>query len=214
MKTTAIALAAATVAAFTMPLLGQTSAPREMTDEEKARIAAKASQLVEMAKKLDETQQKLEAAKARLRDKFAPLATDQPDLLWGKMLRFRSVNMPEDACKALLYLRRKNSPDFLPGAITAAMALCNLTTNAPAAQGVMISSYEPPATSHAIFRPGDIVVARDGLAIRRVDDWKTSVGSRYRFWRLDGEGKFQLHEAVLPSGQPRVGLLNIAEAQE
>ena len=58
------------------------------------------------------------------------------------------------------------------------------------------------------------MVARDGQTIHRVDDWKTSIGSRYRFWRLDGEGKFQLHEAVLPSGQPRVGLLNIAEVRE
>ena len=214
MKTTQFAMLTVAIAAATSLSFADAPARPEMTDEEKARIAAKAAQLVETAKKLDETQQKLEEAKTRIRKKFAPQASDEPDLLWGKMLRFRSVNMPEDACKALLYLRRKNSPDFLPGAIASAMALCNLTTNAPAAAGVMISSYEPPATFHAIFKPGDIVVARDGQTIRCVDDWKTSVGSRYRFWRLGGDGKFQMHEAVLPAGQPRVGLVNIAEERE
>ena len=78
----------------------------------------------------------------------------------------------------------------------------------------MISAFEPPATFHAIFKPGDIVVARDGTPIRRVNDWRTSVGSRYSFWRLNADGTFTLHEAVLPAGQPRVGLLNTAEASE
>ncbi len=207
-------LVATVLGMLSISLFAESPAQQEPTEEEKSRIVTKATQLVEMTKKLDETQQKLEAAKARLREKFAPLATDEPDLLWGKMLRFRRVNMPEEACKALLLLRRKNSPDFLPGAIASAMALCNLTTNAPTAEGVMISSYEPPATFHAIFKPGDIVVARDGQPVHYVDDWKTSVGSRYRFWRLGTNGTFQVQEAVLPLGQPRIGLLNISEAQE
>ena len=202
--------------AISLFLIPQSAMPdvSGLDDEEEARIAAKAANFAETARKLDETQRKLAEARARLREKFAPKATDEPDLLWGKMLRFRAVNMPEEACKALLFLRRKNSPDFLPGAIASAMMLCNLTTNAPVAEGVMISSYEPPATSHAIFAPGDIVVARDEQTIRRVEDWKTSVGSRYRFWRLDAEGVFQVREAILPAGQPRVGLVNIAEKQE
>lgn len=191
----------------------QDPAQRELTEEEKARIEAKAAELVDTAKKLDETQRKLEAARARIREKFAPSLDDTPDLLWGKMLRFRSVNMPEEACLALDLIRRKRSPDFHPDAIQAAKALCRLGKEAPTTEGVMISSYEPPATSHAIFKPGDIVVARDGTPVRRVDDWKTSIGSRYSFWRLGDDGTFTLREAVLPAGQPRVGLVNIAEAQ-
>lgn len=211
MKTMPFAIIAIAVATMTAPLLGQGPEKREMTEEEKARIAAKAVQLAETAKKLDEIQKKLEETKARLRQKFEPTASDAPDMLWGKMLRFRSVNMPEDAAKSLELLRRKNSRDFLPGAISAAEALCRLGPDAPTVEGVMISSYEPPATSHAIFKPGDIVVARDGQPVRRVEDWKTSIGSRYRFWRMDGSGQFRLHEAALPAGQPRVGLVNVAE---
>ena len=185
----------------------------ESAEEERTRIEAKAAQLVEAAQKLDETQRKLEAVRARIRKKFAPTLDDEPDLLWGKMLRFRSVNMPDEACLALDLIRRKKSPDFHPDAIKAAKALCRLGKEGPTVEGVMISSYEPPATSHAIFKPGDIVVARDGTPVFRVDDWRTSIGSRYSFWRLDEGGTFTLHEAVLPAGQPRVGLLNIAEAQ-
>ena len=183
-------------------------------DEERVRIEAKATQLFETAQRLGETQRKLAAARARIREKFAPSIDDEPDLLWGKMLRFRSVSMPDEACLALDIIRRKHSPDFHPDAIKAAKALCRLGKEAPTAEGVMISSFEPPATSHAIFKPGDIVVARDSTPIRRVNDWRTSVGSRYSFWRLNADGTFTLHEAVLPAGQPRVGLLNTAEASE
>lgn len=172
---------------------------------------ASGQRIEELQRNLQDARKRLDEARERIRAKFAPTPADDPDLLWGKMLRFRSVGMPDDAAKALALLRQKHSPDFLPGAIDAAGALCRLGPGAPTVEGVMVSSYEPPATSHAIFRPGDIVVARDGLPLRRVDGWKTNVGSRYRFWRLDADGKFQLREAVLPAGQPRVGLVNVAE---
>ncbi len=210
---TTIALVAAIVAAATL-VFAQEPPQREMTEEDKARIAAKAEELVKAAQKLDETNQRLAAVKERIRAKFAPKVEDEPDILWGKMLRFRACKMPDDACLALDLIRRKKSPDFHSDAIKVAKALCRLDADAPTVEGVMISSYEPPATSHAIFKPGDIVVACDGTPIRRVPDWKTNVGGRYRFWRLGADGKFQLMEAILPAGQPRVGLLNIAEKQE
>lgn len=172
---------------------------------------ASEQRIEELQRNLQTARKRLDEARERIRAKFAPAPADDPDLLWGKMLRFRSVGMQDDASKALAFLRQKHSPDFLPGAIDVADALCRLGPDAPTIEGVMVSSYEPPATSHAIFRPGDIVVARDGLPVRRSDNWKTNIGSRYRFWRLDTDGKFQLHEAVLPAGQPRVGLVNIAE---
>ena len=212
MNSTTIPLIVAIVAASTLTF-AQEPAQGEMEEEEKPRIAAKAEELVETAQKLEETNRRLEAARERIRAKFAPELDDDPDLLWGKMLRFRACGMPDDACLALDLIRRKNSPDFHPDAIKAAKTLCQLGAEAPTVEGVMISSYEPPATSHAIFKPGDIVVARDGSPIRRVPDWKTNVGSRYRFWRLGADGKFQIMEAVLPAGQPRVGLLNIAEGE-
>lgn len=187
--------------------------PSGMSAEDEARVSAKAADLLRSARKLAETRQRIDAARQRIREKFAPYPSDAPDLLWGKMLRFRAVGLPDDAALALDFLRQKRSPDFPPAAIAAAEALCRLGSDAPAPDGVMVAACEPPATSHVVFRPGDVVVARDGRPVHRVPDWKTNPGSTYGFWRLDpASGTFRFHEAVLPAGQPRVGLLNTAES--
>lgn len=89
MKTTTIALLAATVAAFAMPVFGQGAEKFELTDEERARIEAKATQLFETAQKLDETQRKLEAVRARIREKFAPTLNDELEAMKNDVLKKR-----------------------------------------------------------------------------------------------------------------------------
>lgn len=174
-------------------------------------LAGKVSVLASQQTNLEATENLLAAKKDSLYAKFKPLPSDEPGILWSKALRFRSVNMPDAALEALGFLAAQNSRDFLPGAVRAMQALCSPGNTAPIGSGVMVSSYEPPATSHAVFRPGDIVVARDGTPVRRVSDWETAPGSTYRFWRLGDSGTFQSHEAVLPPDQPRVGLVEITE---
>jgi hypothetical protein len=156
----------------------------------------------------------LSAKKATLYTKFKPLPSDDPGILWSKALRFRAVHMEDAAIEALAFLAEQESPDFRPGAVRAMEAICKLGDAVPFDSGVMVSAYEPPATSHAVFQPGDVIVARDESPIRHVADWKTSPGSSYRFWRLDGDGVFHVHEADLPPEQPRVGLVEIAEPED
>jgi hypothetical protein len=163
---------------------------------------------------LSATEGFLAAKKEALYAKFKPLPSDDSGILWSKALRFRAVHMEEAALEALAFLAERDSPDFRPGAVRAMEAICKLGESVPFDSGVMVSAYEPPAVSHAVFQPGDVIVAHDGSFIRHVDDWKTAPGSTYRFWRLDDDGVFQPRESILPPDQPRVGLVEIAETED
>ena len=160
----------------------------------------------------------LEARLAKTREeayrKFRPLGTDNPGILWGKVLRFRKIKMPEAVLECLDFLEKADSPDFPKPVIRAMEALVRLGAESPIAGGVMVTGYEPPATSHAIFLPGDIISYRDGVQIFHYEDCKITAGSSFRFWRLDDSGIFRPHEETLPPDQPRVGLVEIAEKDE
>ncbi len=191
-------------------MLVSAGASKENASELSGKIGIIAAENAE----LTELKSRLAQKKEEVYRKFRPVANDNPGILWGKMLRFRALKMNDAALESLEILGKKSSPDFPPDAIKAMEALVRLGDEAPFAAGVIVSGYEPPATSHAIFKVGDIIVARDGTSIRTFDDFKAQIGSRYRFWRLDADGAFKRLESVLPAAQPRVGLLEINETDD
>lgn len=107
-------------------------------------------------------------------------------------------------------LRKKRSPDF-PSRVCdvgemAALRLGKL----PFKGGVVATGFEHPATSHAIFKIGDIVTEIDGIAIATYDAYKAHnrVGAQYTVYRLEG-CVFKRHVLQMPSGQPHVGWVEI-----
>lgn len=179
--------------------------------EKATELSGKMSEVSSMKTELADIEARLAQTREEAYRKFRPLATDEPGILWGKILRFRKMKMQEAALECLDFLKRAKSPDFPPTVIRSMEMLVRLGDSAPVSNGAMVMGYEPPATSHAIFLIGDVISHRDGEPILRVDDYKTNVGSCYRFWRLDDFGVFRSHEESLPPDQPRIGLVNIAE---
>ena len=182
--------------------------------EKAADISGKIAVISARETELTELEGRIAQKKEEAYRKFRPALTDDPEVLWWKVLQFRGLKMPDAARECLDFLKRADSSDFPPAVINAMAALVESGCAAPVSNGVMVAGYEPPATAHAIFRPGDVVSSRDGVPISHFADYKAVAGSRYLFWRLDDGGAFRSHEEQLPPGQPRVAFLEIEDTDE
>ena len=132
-------------------------------------------------------------------------------MLWGKALRFMSVNMPEEAKRCADVLRRRNTPDFPPSAIDTAEAIILSKGALPFVGGVLVCSYEPPATSHAIFKIGDVITEVNEKPCQYFEDYSSKTGNTYTIYRRNAKGQFDKLTATMPEGQPRVALINLTE---
>lgn len=143
--------------------------------------------------------------------KFAPQDTDDVGTLWGKTLRFMSLKMPDEAKKCISVLRRKSVADFPPAALDAAEAFFFSKVDLPFKEGLLVCMFEPPATSHAIYKIGDIITAVDGIACKKFEYYRAKAGRSYTIYRRDANGVFKQMVLAMPEGQPRVALVNIKE---
>ena len=185
---------------------------RELADKLAEQAKAMHQSLEGYRNKFQDIADRMDAAEKRIRMKFAPKMSDEPDLLWGKYRRFMTVGINDAAVEVIKVLRKKRSAEF-PSRVCdvgemAALRLGKL----PFEGGVVATGFEPPATSHAIFKIGDIVTSIDGKAIKSYDDYKARnrVGARFAIYRLES-GAFKRYDAQMPVGQPRVGLVEIWE---
>jgi hypothetical protein len=163
---------------------------------------------------LKSQEQHLEETRERVRQKFAPLESDDCGMLWGKSLRFLTVNMPDEALKCIYALRRKKDPQFSMAVCKAAEAFICQRDKLPFKSGVLVCFFEPPATSHAVLQLGDIVTHINDKPCPDCDACAATSNEKNRkmlIWRLDENGKFVSHEAIIPENQPRVALMNISE---
>ena len=184
--------------------------PEARIDEHLDKVKA----VAEMRTQLKDAQMRVDAKKDELFAKFAPKATDEPGILWGKVLRFLSVNMTDAALKTITVLRGKKSTEFPPEVCTAAEAFVCARGRLPFVSGVMVTMYEPPATNHAIFNLGDIIVEQDGKAVHAFKDYRAKEGSSYLVYRYDGQGNFSRLTLTMPSKQPRVALVDLMEEKD
>ena len=172
---------------------------------------AKLRKMFEMKKRLADVQGGLAEAQDKLRKKFAPKDADDIGMLWGKALRFMKVNMPEDAKTCIDMLRRRNTSEFPLAALDTAESIFFSREKLPFKGGVLVCSYEPPATSHALYKIGDVITEVNGKPCLCYEDYRGKTGSTYTIYRRNTEGVFEKLTAVLPENQPRVALVNLAE---
>lgn len=174
------------------------------------RLEQKSNEIQDLMDRGKELVARMDAAEKRIRVKFAPKMSDDADLLWGKYKRFMAVGINDAAVEVIKVLRKKRSSDFPPRVCDVGEMAATRLDKLPFKGGVVATGFEPPATSHAIFKIGDIVTEIDGAAIKTYDDYKARnrVGARYTIYRLEG-CVFKKHECKMPPDQPRVGWVEV-----
>ncbi len=182
-----------------------------MSTEQAERIGKKEEELFNLKAQRDETRKAISATRERIRKKFAPRKDDNVGMLWGKALRFMSVKMPEDAKLCIDELRRRHSLEFPAVALDVAETIFLSNDPLPFVGGVLVCAYEPPATSHAIYKIGDVIAEVNGKPCMRYEDYHGKAGNAYTIYRRNAKGGFDKLTATLPDGQPRVALVNLME---
>ena len=206
-----------------------------MSTEQADRMGKKEDELFNWKARLNVSQKALADVRESLREKFAPKEDDDAGMLWSKALRFMSVKMPEDAKLCVDALRRRNVADFPSTALDAAEAFFLAKDKLPFWGGVLVCGFEPPATSHAIYKIGDIIAEINGEPCLRFENYsgkagntvkinqKTSLrfvnysgkaGNSHTIYRLNANGGFDRVSAVMPDNQPRVALVNLIEESQ
>ena len=119
--------------------------------------------------------------------------------------------MPEDAKLCIDALRRSNTSEFPPMALDTAEAIFLSKKPLPFVCGVLVCAYKPPATSHAIYKIGDVVTEVNGQPCRRYEDYRGKAGNIYTIYRRNAKSEFEKLTVAMPENQPRVALVNLTE---
>lgn len=132
------------------------------------------------------------------------------------MLRFRSVNLADDAIRCLdqYAVIASNDAVELQGsrAVPAAKVFVRQSTLLKVDGGIIVIGFEPPATSHAVICVGDIVLSCQGKPCRKIEDCSTKGGKRLTLLRLNQDKEtFEKLTITIPSGQPRVAFRELTE---
>ena len=175
-------------------------------------MVVKLREMIALSRKRLTTNEAIAEKKNEAARKFAPLDTDEVGILWGKTLRFMSLKMPDEAKNCISVLRRKGAADFPSAALDAAEAFFFSKVDLPFKEGLLVCMFEPPATSHAIYKIGDIVTAVDGVSCRKFEDYRAKAGRSYEIYRRDKDGIFRKHVLTMPENQPRAALVNLKES--
>jgi hypothetical protein len=183
--------------------------------------AGKEIEIEEMKKELEKMKVELEEKKKEALEKLAPSENDDVGLLWAKMRQLVFRKRYDIALECLDAYEKKAGVQEMDFAtyVPSVRELIKQMNELDIRYGLVVTGYEPPATSHAVYRIGDIVVAMndqpcfefaDINKYKNDDEAATNVVT---ILRQDEEGKFSAEKFELPKNQPRVGFLAISEAQ-
>ena len=145
-------------------------------------------------------------------------ADDSTSLLQGKTLRFIGTGTYDEALKCINIVRERTSHeggklanDYPAEALATLERIAQLRGKAPFTGGLLVIGFEPPATSHAIYKVGDVITAVGGEQCDTFDDYaaRQKAGKTVTLYRLNGIGVFDKHELTIPENQPRVGLVGM-----
>lgn len=184
-----------------------------------ANIVDKSESITAMKQQLNELTTALADQKIQAREKFAPQLEDKSEILWGKMLRFINLQMFDDAVKCAQMYQMKVQVEY-PEAkvyVPAAIRFINQISSTGVDYGVIVCNYEPGKPKHAVFEIGDIIVAVNDTMCLNFEsfaklkpadgDYKTTI------LRPDAEGNLVFVEKTVPSGQPKIQLLDMTERE-
>ena len=193
--------------------------PQSEIDAFLANIIDKSESITALKQQLNEATTKLADIKNQAREKFAPKEEDDSGMLWGKMLRFMSLQLYEDAVKCAQMYQQKvqgDSPEakvYVPAAIRFIKQISSTGVD----YGVIVCGYEPGKPEHAVYEIGDIIVAvNDTMCLnfeKFVELRPADKEYKVTILRPDAEGKLVFQEKTVPSGQPKIQLLDLTESE-
>lgn len=178
------------------------------------RIAAKENKLAQRRAELEQLKQELAAAKAEAYEKFRPLASDDPGILWSKALRFLRISMPDAAIECFtMYSVSDGTADTRICGETAARFV-EYMGETGVKGGVMVTMYEPDKPQQPDVRIGDIIYAVNGKEIMHFTDYANAKNgneaSELGVLRFTNAG----YELVKVKLDPSCGLLGMMDLSE
>ena len=147
-------------------------------------------------------------------------ADDSTAFLLGKALRFIGSGMYDEAADCIKIIRErtsheggKSANDYPAETLATLDRIAQLRGKVPFTGGVLVIGIEPPATSHAFYKVGDVITAVDGEHCTTFNDYaaRQKAGKKVVLYRLNGAGVFDKYEFTMPDNQPRVGLVGFGK---
>jgi len=184
-----------------------------------ANIVDKSDSITTLKQQINETMTKLEDIKNQARVKFASKEEDEPGLLWGKMLRFMSMYLYEEAEKCAQMYQQKvqdddpNAKVYVPAVIRFIRQVSLTGVN----YGVLVCGYEPGKPKHSVYEIGDIIVAINNTMCLNFNKFAELMPKdeeyKVTILRPDSEGKLEFQDIIVPAGQPKILLMDITESE-
>jgi len=184
-----------------------------------ANIVDKSASIATMKQQLDEATMKLKDLKNQAREKFSPKEDDEPGILWGKMLRFMSLQLYDDAVKCVQMYQQKvqgESPEakeYVPAVIRFIRQVSSTGVD----YGVIVCGFEPGKHKHDIYEIGDIIVAINDVMCLNFEKFVElrSADGEYKvtILRPDAEGRLEFQDYIVPTGQPKILLMDLTESE-
>lgn len=189
---------------------------REEAEKYAADIIEKSDDITEMKNQIDKTLLEIESQRKEAQEKFAPLPTDEPGILWGKMLRFNSLALYDDAIKCAQAFQQKvrGNDEFADTYIPIVIKFFEQIKETGIDYGVIVVGYGQDGLPHEFYKIGDIIVAMNGVPCRTVEDIsdnRKESGNVVTLLRLDDQGDLKLGDYNLPSGKSELLLNNLSE---
>lgn len=173
-----------------------------------------------LKQQLDEATNELKDLKIQAKEKFAPNDQDTPEILWGKMLRFLSLHMNDEAknCAEKYRLKvEKESPEvqiYVPAAIR----FIDQISFTGVDYGILVCAYEPEKPKHSIYEIGDIIIAINGNTCFNFDGYTKlrpdNEDYKVTILRPDNNNMLERIDVTVPAGQPKVQLINMTENEQ
>lgn len=191
-------------------------------EKQAGELSGQSGLLTEKQVALDESRKELEKLYAEARTKFAPLDTDDMDILWGKMKRFLNLGLYEDAISCMNVLRENvRGTDPYAGEYTAAaIRFIRNISRTGIDYGLMVIGFEPGKTAHEQYQIGDVIISVNGGVCRNFEEYEKRKGTipegqPYQVVvlraREDEGGRLEQVEFTLPAGAPKVLMIEMSE---
>lgn len=190
----------------------------EEIDKNTAKITKGSDDITKLKKELQESTAALNEEYENAKEKFKPLNSDEPGMLWGKMLRFLTLRLNDEAIKCVqMYQQKVRSTDkYADTYVPIVINFINNIKNTGIDYGVMVVGFEPNKTQHEIYKIGDIITAvndKQCLNYTSYSGFKVSAGDVITLLRVNSDGKLEYVKVTAVQNQSKVLLLNLTEKE-
>ena len=194
-------------------------------EEAEARVeglSGSSGQIAEQRAQLEEAERQLEEKLNEAREKFAPQESDDPDLVWGKMLRFLNLGLYDEALSCLDVYREKvrGQDEYAQEYVPAVRRFIENISSTGIDYGLMVVAYEPGQTSHEQYRIGDVVIAVNGKPVHNYEEYsqaKEGISGEEEYPVVvlrasqEEESELREQELMIPADGPRVQIRELSE---